>query len=199
MISLEGGLYRPFQFTWPPEMVGQDDAIVAQAIIIMRRQGGALLGLPVGFLPLDVLQRAAVEEGEDWDFGPHALLSVPAHREDGQLVPSGVEVEVLVIDVSGAALGGLQPLSIDGVTLSFLEDPALVPEPSVLLQKKKEWLANQTAARVGFYSAVEEVVPETPVEEESVEELDFQPGAAALPKAPAGKQKRVTTAVLAEQ
>ena len=202
MISLEGGLYRPFQFTWPPEMVGQDDATVAQAIIIMRRQGGALLGLPVGFLPLDVLQRAAMEEGEDWDFGPHALLSVPAHREDGQLVPSGVEVEVLVIDVSGAALGGLQQLSIDGVTLSFLEDPALVPEPSVLLQKTKEWLANQTAARVGlvgFYSAVEEVVPETPLEEESVEELDFQPGAAALPKAPAGKQKRVTTAVLAEQ
>ena len=152
MISLEAGLLRAFQFTWPPEMVGQDNANVAQAVIVMRRQDGVLLALPVGFLPVDVLQRAATDGGEDWDFGPHFMLTTPAHREDGQPVPLGLEVEVLVIDVSGGALAGLENLSIDGVTASFLEDPSIFPEPQVLLKKTKEWLLNQTAARVGFYS-----------------------------------------------
>ena len=199
MISLEAGLFRAFQFTWPPEMVGLDNANVAQAIIIMRRQDGVLLGLPVGFLPVEVLQRAATDGGEDWDFGPHFIISTPAHREDGQPVPLGLEVEVLVIDVSGGALAGLENLSIDGVTASFVEDPSIFPEPQVLLKKTKEWLLNQTAARVGFYSAVEESVPETPIEEESVEEIEVVPEAPALPKGAAAKQKRVTTASLAEQ
>ena len=94
MISLEAGLLRTFQFTWPPEMVGLDNANVAQAVIIMRRQDGVLLGLPVGFLPVDVLQRAATDGGEDWDFGPHFMISTQAYREDGQPVPLGLEVEV---------------------------------------------------------------------------------------------------------
>ena len=199
MISLEAGLFRAFQFTWPPEMVGQDNATVAQAVIIMRRQDGVLLGLPVGFLPVDVLQRAATDGGEDWDFGPHVVLSTPAHREDGQPVPLGLEVDVLVIDVAGGALGGLENLSIDGVTASFMEDPSIFPESQVLLKRTKEWLVSQTASRVGFYSAAEEFVPETPIEEESVEELEVAPEVPALPKGAAAKQKRVTTAVLAEQ
>ena len=148
------------------------------------------LALPVGFLPVDVLQRAATDGGEDWDFGPHVILSIPADREDGQPVPLGLEVEVLVIDVAGGALGGLENLSIDGVTANFVEDPSIFPEPQILLKKTKEWLLNQTAARVGFYSAVEE---------ESVEEQEVAPEAPALPKGAAAKQKRVTTAVLAEQ
>ena len=180
MIPLESGAYVPYQFTWPLEDVGQDDAIVTLALVIMRRHGGLLLGLPTGYLPHEVLQQASTNS-EDTLFGPHTNFSVPAFREDAAPVPDGLELDVVVVDATDLVLDGIQPLSADGVSMGFHDDIALVPSPHVLL---------------GFAK----VVPETPVAEEEEEPKEVLPQKAkASAKAGGEKPKRVTTANLAEQ
>ncbi len=167
VIPLESGAYVPYQFTWPLEDVGQDDAIVTLALVIMRRHGGLFLGLPTGYLPHEVLQQASTNS-EDTLFGPHTNFSVPAFREDAAPVPDGLELDVVVVDATDLVLDGIQPLSADGVSMGFHDDIALVPSPHVLLGFAKEWLALQATQRATFYSAAEEVVPETPVAEEDL-------------------------------
>ena len=199
VIPLDSGAYVPYQFTWPLEDVGQGDALVTLAMVIMRRHGGLLLGLPTGYLPHEVLQQASVTS-EDTLFGPHTNFSVPAFREDAAPVPDGLELDVVVVDATDLVLDGLQPLSVDGVSLGFHDDIALVPSPHVLLGFAKEWLALQATQRATFYSAAEETVPETPLGEEEEEPKEATPQKVrASARAGGEKPKRVTTANLAEQ
>ena len=195
MISLEAGTFQPLQFTWPIEELDQADAIVSQAVLIMQRQGGLLLGLPVGYIPVEALQQASA--AGDGMLGPHTNLVVSAFREDGQALPAGCEIDVLVVDMSEEVAAALVPLNLDGVTVSFHDDANIVPDPQALLQMAREWLSLQAAPAAAFYSA-EEAVPETPLVEEEEEEEGKGP-APKPAKAPGQKAKRVTTATLAEQ
>ena len=196
--SLEQGPPVHYQFTWPLEEAGRDDSVNAQAMVVMLRDGGFLLALPVGYLPLEVLQVSGADVTTM--FGPHTVLQVPAIREDGQAVPAGSEVGVLLIDAGLEVEVGLQDAGLDGVSVSFHEDPSLLPDPRALLRLAKAWITSQTSARIEFYSAAEEEVPLTPLVDEEEEE-----GEAAAPmmvpksKAAAPKPKRVTMASLAEQ
>ena len=132
--SIEGGFLDYYTLTWPLDTVGQDDAMVAIAVVVMRRQGGLLLGLPIGFIPVEDLQ-AASDQAEESLLGPHNTFTVPAIREDGQAVLEGQDVEVLVIDAGDAILKGMADYSeIDGASFYFSDDPVLGPSPQVLLQ-----------------------------------------------------------------
>ena len=137
---------------------------------------------------------------------PITTLQIPAVREDGQAVPAGLELGVLLIDAGVEVEVGLQELGPDGVSVAFHEDAAYLPDPQVLSRLAKAWITSQTSARIEFYSAGEEPVPETPLveeEEEGEKEADmaplvFNPKArgvpAVAPSAPA-KPKRVSTEV----
>ncbi len=202
MKSLEEGEAVQYQFTWPLEEAGQEGSTVSLAFVVMLREGGFLLALPIGYLPLEVLQVSSSSDVTTI-FGPHTTLQVPAVREDGLAVPAGLELGVLVIDAGIEAAVGLQVLGLDGVSVAFHEDPAFLPDPNLLLRLTKAWISSQTSARTDFYSAAEEAVPETPLveEEEGTEKeeeqgpLVFNPKAKGVP----AKPKRVTMAALADQ
>ncbi|CAE7219683.1 unnamed protein product [Symbiodinium microadriaticum] len=104
-------------------------------------------------------------------FGPSTVLTVPAmeEQEDGAEVATESSIEVLVVDFSDATAAYLEPFD----PLS-LEDP--VP-------------FSEEGERIAFYSAQEG-------EDEALEPADPVEAPAAAAKA---KEKRVTTAQLAEQ
>ncbi len=200
--SIEGGFLDYYTLTWPLDTIGQDDAMVAVAVVVMKRQGGLLLGLPIGFIPLEDLQ-AASDLAEESLFGPHNTFTVPAIRDDGQAVLEGQDVEVLVIDAGDAVLKGMADFNeLDGASFYFADDPALAPSPQALFQVVKDWLGVQASTKAAFYSADEEMIPAeeevpvTPVEPQQ-EAADTTPSK-KKPAAKAGKA-RVTTASLAEQ
>ena len=200
--SIEGGFLDYYTLTWPLDTMGQDDAMVAVAVVVMKRQGGLLLGLPIGFIPLEDLQ-AASDLAEESLLGPHNTFTVPAIREDGQAVLEGQDVEVLVIDAGDAVLKGMADFNeLDGASFYFADDPALAPSPQALFQVVKDWLGVQASTKAAFYSADEEMIPaeeEVPVTpaEPQLEAADATPSK-RKPAAKAGKA-RVTTASLAEQ
>ncbi len=200
--SIDAGFLDYYTLAWPPDTAGQDDALVSVALVVMKRNGGLLLGLPVGFIPVEDLQAASdLESGSV--LGPHSTFTVPAIREDGQELLEGQDVEVLVIDASEdvlPALGNFDP--VEGASFYFADDAALAPAPDVLLSVVKDWLASQSSTKTAFYSADEEMIPDadqvpvTPMEPSQVPEE----GTPKVRKAPAAKAgKRVTTASLAEQ
>ena len=198
--SLEGGFLDYYTLTWPLDTVGQDDALVATAVVVMKRPGGLLLALPIGFIPVEDLQ-AASDQSEDSLLGPHNTFTVPATREDGQAVMEGQDVEVLVIDAGDAVLAGLAEYTeVDGASFYFADDPAIGPAPDVLLRVVKDWLGLQASTKAAFYSADEELVPDqvpiTPAEPQQGETPEATPKKRA-PVKPA--KPRVTTASLAEQ
>ena len=200
--SIDGGFLDYYTLAWPLGTAGQDDALVSVALVVMKRNGGLLLGLPVGFIPVEDLQAASDQESGSV-LGPHTTFTIPAIREDGQAVLEGQDVEVLVIDASDdvlPALGNFE--SVDGASFFFADDASLAPAPDQLLRAVKDWLAAQSSTKTAFYSADEEMipdpvlVPETPMEpDQNLEEETPKGRRPAAAKA----GKRVTTASLAEQ
>ena len=54
--------------------------MVSIAVVVMKRSGGLLLGLPVGFIPLEDLQAASDQESGSV-LGPRNTFTVPAIRD----------------------------------------------------------------------------------------------------------------------
>jgi hypothetical protein len=73
-------------------------------MVILKRTGGMLVGLPVGFIPVVDLQGGGVADV----VGPHTTLSVPAvTMMDGEQVEVGFDLDVLVVDLSEEAAPNL--------------------------------------------------------------------------------------------
>lgn len=170
-----------------------EDVCTCHALVLMKREGGVLLALPAGALPMDTLQ-AAVEADPFTMYGPHIQTSI-------RLMGPGVDtesedVEVLVIDADGAVLAHLMPLPdpVPDNFVSFGPDPAQLPEFNGLLQFTREWIAGmQDEQTMAFYSAVEEP-------QQNGQGDPASPTATAGPKAATKqKAKRTTTAALADQ
>lgn len=162
--ALDSGFLELYTLAWPPETAGLDDATISMAMVVLLRTGGLLLALPNGAIPPEDLAAAAVQE-EDALLGPHHVFSVPGFRDDGPDQPEDdQEVEVLVVDVSAEMLSAMARYSeVDGATLCFSDDPSLLPSPEPLLVMVRQWLLMQASTKAAFYSAEEEMVPETPV------------------------------------
>ena len=202
--ALDSGFLELYTLAWPPETAGLDDATISMAMVVLLRPGGLLLALPNGAIPPEDLAAAAVQEG-DALLGPHHVFSVPGFRDDGPDQPEDdQEVEVLVVDVSTEILPAMARYSeVDGATLCFSDDPSLLPSPEPLLVMVRQWLLMQASTKAAFYSAEEEMVPETPAE--AIEDDEDKEGAPEEPEKPVAarksnpKPKRVTSASLAEQ
>ena len=128
--------------TWPPDAVGDDDAVLAMAMVVLLRPGGLLLALPTGVISSEELQAASDQDGGTL-LGPHRVFSVPGYRDDSQ-EPLDVEeeVEVMVVDMSTAIMPALATYSeLDGATVCF--SAALLPSPEPLLVMVRQWLLVQ--------------------------------------------------------
>ena len=200
VVALESGLEEYFQLR-RPLFQGDTSQETCIALVVMKRQGGVLVATPLDFLNAE--DKANIRMlGEASAIGPRAVLTVPAERETDAGGREQVEdLEVVVFDLDVSMLGHLTPIravtaDAQDLMMPFLEgDPSVVPESDGLVRFVKEWVGLQTgdgpgAGNLAFYSAVEE-------EEEKVPET---PAAGKKPKEPKGeKQKRVTTAMLADQ
>lgn len=172
----------------------------AFVVPIMERENGVLLAIPVGFIPDEWIQQG-LEATEDSPFGPSLEIVVQSMEEDeaGQEVPLETSLNCLMMDFSWAIFPGLREFDpvTEGVGIQcFLEgSPHLVPFSSALLSQAYAWMMREGApVRAQFYSADEG--------------KEKPPGLAAKGKSkpappskgdPPSKQKKPTTAALAEQ
>lgn len=169
---LSEGVQELYVLTWPPGGETVDGSVVGHCMIIMRREGGLLLGVPAsGFLSPADLQLAPDQPEEDAVFGPHTTMTVPAvaFDEEDNMAQAGVDLEVLVVDASLKVLPGLVRFE-DAVAGDILfpfseEDPSLMPDVVQLLKFSKEWIGLAGGAGSGvmnFYSADEGDPVKTP-------------------------------------
>jgi len=169
---LSEGVQELYVLTWPPGGETVDGSVVGHCMIIMRREGGLLLGVPAsGFLSPADLQLAPDQPEEDAVFGPHTTMTVPAvaFDEEDNMAQAGVDLEVLVVDASLKVLPGLVRFE-DAVAGDILfpfseEDPSFMPDAVQLLKFSKEWIGLAGGAGSGvmnFYSADEGDPVKTP-------------------------------------
>eukprot|EP00435_Cladocopium_sp_Y103_P059557 s614_g21.t1 len=169
-----------------------EDVCTCHALALMKREGGVLLALPAGALPIETLTAAA--EGDPFTmYGPHTIVTMKlgALEELAELD----EVEVLIVDVDGAVKAHLSPLPdpVPDNFVSFGPDPSLLPNLNGIMQAAREWIAaTQEDQPLAYFSAVEEAMENGPTDPP----VPKAPTSKAAPKA---KAKRMTTAALAEQ
>ena len=160
LTSVEAGHVGLVRFVWPlPE---QEDSASCIAYVVMKREAGFLLCVPVGFFTDEDLQAGQLNE-EPEGLGPSLLLSSPAVQlaegqewrqpEIADLVPA------VIVDLPASAARGLsRPNLVDFSGLPFLpDDPSLFPLASYVLQQAREWVPLGLAeARSGYFTAAEE-------------------------------------------
>ena len=196
--SIQEGFQEVFLLSWPLS-ASQEDAHVSLCMVVMKREGGILLGLPAGFLPPEDLQLASSLDG-DTLLGPHTVLSVPGVILDAEAAhATGLDLDVQVVDVTLDVLSGLAPFPEDGLeedspVIAFAPDIHVVPDPATLLRFVREWLRMAGVGRSVFYSAVEEAEVEGPASPKAKEGK----ARAAKPKA-VEKAKRASAQQVAEQ
>ena len=156
--SIAEGVEELFILSFPLD-VPVEEAFAGYALVVMRRDGGALLALPVGLIAMEALQTVSLEDPAS-DLGPHTVVPVPGVREaDGSLQLLGSDLDVLLVDVSDAVVANLVPMELSELdptsVLGFHEEVSYLPDAATLLKLTKEWVASATAERVQFYSADE--------------------------------------------
>ena len=184
----------PYILEWRPGLEEDGEAECA-VLVLMKRTGGVLLAMPAHFLPEDVIQQGNAGQ-DDMVFGPSFLARVPASIVEGGVVsPTGMEVEVLVVDCLAQVLNSMRPFGPDEeVVYNFDEDsPFAYPLIDALLPQVVQWAGQSTDVRAGFYTPEEEEEPaETPVRRQR------ERRAKASPLEDGPKPKRPTTASLAQ-
>ena len=156
--SLQDGHEEAYVLFWPP--TGVEGNYIAFVYVVMVRQEGLLLAVPVGFISPPELQEASQTDGSVL-IGPHTVITVPGVRTGAEgTLEAGVEVDVQLVDLSDLVLPGLLPWAESGVTeeqlVWFSQDPTITPDLPALLQGALGWLQASGAQRATFYSAAEE-------------------------------------------
>ena len=202
LVAIESGLEEFYQLR-RPLFQGDISQQTCIALVVMKRQGGLLVAVPLNFFGAE--DRANINMlGANSSVGPRTNLTVPAERETDEGGRESVEdIEITVFDLDGSMAGHFSLLATvseeaQDLMMCFVEeDPSVSPESDGLLRFVKQWVEVQASSpgNLGFYSAAEvldaeEKVPETP-----------RGGRKKTAKDPPGgeRPKRVTTAVLAEQ
>ena len=147
------------------------------------------------------------EDGSEPLIGPHNVFSVPlvTFTADGVIMDPGELVTVMALDMSLPDISGLvKPYPEDEEEEDLINhfspaDSRARPRFPELLEAIHAWLATETAARTGFYTAMEEGEP-IPSPRTAPKAKASGPGSTTPGKASAGpKPKRHTVASLAEQ
>ena len=156
--SLQDGHEEAYVLFWPP--TGVEGNYIAFVHVVMVRQEGLLLAVPLGFISPPELQEASQTDGSVL-IGPHTVITVPGVRTGAEgTLEAGVDVDVQLVDLSDLVLPGLLPWAESGVTeeqlVWFSQDPTITPDLPALLQGALGWLQASAAQRATFYSAAEE-------------------------------------------
>ena len=163
--SLAEGVEELFVLSFPTG-VPPEEAFAGLAFVVMKREGGAILAVPVGLISVDALQAASLSDPLA-EFGPHTVLQIPGAREvDGVVQLLGSDLDIMVVDVSMEVLQALVPWEASDLdpssVLGFHEDVSYFPDAATLLRLTKGWVTTATSERAQYYSAEEE-----PTEEET--------------------------------
>lgn len=194
-VVLATDVLEPYVLTW---QLGEttDGEGECSVLAIMRRTDGYLLAMPPGFLPEDVISAGNSATLTDM-FGPSTRIVVPAViLEYGQLMPTGSDVDVLVVDCRAQIAHHLRRFGpSEEIVYGFDEDsPFALPALEALIPLVKSWLAGDQVELGAFYTPEElEEPPDTPVPSVT------QRGPGRKPTISAGqpKAKRPTAASLA--
>ena len=165
--SLRDGVEETYALFWPTPTDGVPEGTPgALAYVVCKRRGGLLLALP-----LEVFSREELEATSDVDaeapLGPHVVMKVPGIRDEGLgASPAGIDLDVLVVDVSEKVLPGLFKFADAGLNedllIGFHSDSSVVPDLVMLQTMVTDWLGGTVSQRVAFYSAESEEMIETP-------------------------------------
>ena len=143
---------------------GAEEGPPAVCYCILKRPGGFLLAVPVGYLPAGLL-REATAEGFSGVLGPHVVANAPAVElgESGEWM--GVypprSLDVLLIDLSDAASVALEPLE-EGISecVPFSEEaPMQFPLATTLATYAVNWTRGLEGDRGMGYVTAEELIP----------------------------------------
>ena len=106
LVTVSGDLV-PYVLQWPSptEADGLAEALV---VVVAKRNGGMLLGVPVGFIPEGVLQQA--NAGHDGGpVGVSAVVRVPGVVVDGGIRSlTGSDMDVLLVDLAADMVQNLR-------------------------------------------------------------------------------------------
>ena len=156
--SIQDGFQEVYLLCWPID-VPLEDGMSGQCMVVVKREGGVLLAVPLGFIPTEALQ-AAAQHAEQSLLGPHTVLTIPSARFlDGQLVPTEESMDVQVVDVSLDVLLAMRPfvlgMELQEPMVMFGEEAEVLPDPTTLLAYVREWITVAGQGRAVFYSAEE--------------------------------------------
>eukprot|EP00435_Cladocopium_sp_Y103_P059902 s1225_g21.t1 len=207
LVTLEQDV-APYVIEWP--VVSDDDGVPEVAgLVISKRPGGFLAGVPVGFIPEEVLAAGNLDAPPGL-VGPSTVLELPGMvLEQGVLSPTGTTVSVVVVDLAEEVVGQMRPL-VHGEVYAFTYDvdqPFAIPAPQDLLAAAREWVTAGAAAEssaLPYFSAEGEEEDLTGVAEEDGPEAPATPPVTRRkarvqhgPEKPSAAGKKPTVASLA--
>lgn len=147
---------EPYVLSWP-DASGTDGSIETFVLVVMRRQDGVMLAVPVDTIPQADLDAGL--DGRDEVLGLSYVIEVPSVILDGgNINPTGEQVRLVLVDCSLDVLDRLRvPRAFEDIAYSFgLESQYALPEPGPLLESAGLWVesADPEQALV-YYSAVD--------------------------------------------
>ena len=156
---------EPYVLTYHPQSE-EEGAIEVTALVVLKREKGLLLALPPSALSQEVLTRGKLGHAEDV-FGPSAIVTVPGVILDGgNISATGTSFEVLLIDCLSEVVHSLREYrAFEEIIYGFEDGSSFsLPDPVEITAKALAWVetVSPVLERVGFYSALEEEVAETP-------------------------------------
>lgn len=181
--ALQDGVQELYLLSWPIVPGGGEESQLGYCYVILRREGGFLLGLPKGLMsPEDLAVGVSSPEGV---VGPSTTLSVPSVRAEAEtMVPREEDIEVVVVDFGDQILQALATYDpeLSEVTLAFDEDPQVLPDGPTLMRFAKEWISVSGSERADFYSAEEAEVPKAKSKAKAAERPAKKAAARASPQ-----------------
>ena len=173
------------------------------ALAVMRRAGGILLAVPVGYLDEDMIEDGNSGRGE-LAFGPSFVAEVPGViLDNGQIAPSGSKVAVLVIDCLPEVLHVMREfLAEEEIVYGFDHDsPYCLPSPDALLVEATKWISGSDQTRVGYYTPEEAEAPQVFSARAKVSPSSKKKPRGGLPisSGEPAKPKKATTASIAAE
>lgn len=181
----------------------EDGHIEAFALVVMRREGGFLVALPVGFLTEEELTVGMSDEAGP--LGPSAVVDVAGVLdENGQESPIGADITVLLVDMDASVASQFRlPEEVEDMAIRFsTEDQFATPLASALISRALEWASSRAGsvpeASDAWYSA-DQFQPETPAERtptRRARRAQVPDGGTPSGKAAAAPKRRPTTASL---
>lgn len=194
-MSLQEGEREAYVLSFPSQ-VASLEAEVSHGIcyVVMKREGGFLLAIPLGLLSVEELQQATSENSVIGPYVPMVCAGVVAEGDGFR--PANAEVDFMLVDLDASVGVQLKRFADSDVEESTLlafsaDDIGMLPDPDVVLAMAKEWLKDNVQQNLAFYSAEEG--------EQEVEPVLEEPPKAKTKAKAVPKEKKASPQVVAQQ